>query len=132
MKKLYSHVEWKRANPNPHFVFQTFYLSCINVDPDELHIMHLGTSMYLLGSVLWLLCFDILTGTPVQNMGKVWHHIVEEYKRPPATVCQYSNLTLKSFCNPDKWDTGYPKLKGKGAEVKDLVVPLYKVWLTQL
>ena len=29
----------------------------VNVDPDELHVMHLGVWQYALGSVLWLLCY---------------------------------------------------------------------------
>ena len=38
--------------------------------------------------------------------------------------CQFSSLTLKSFCDVDKPRSAYPKLKGKGAEIKDLVEPL--------
>ena len=61
------------------------------------------------------------------DMAKVWHHILDQYKTMP-TACKYSNLTLNSFIDPAKWNSQYPKLKGKGAEVKDLVAPLYKVW----
>ena len=33
-----------------------------------------------------------------------------------------------SFANADQPRESYPKLKGKGAEVKDLVFPLSEIW----
>jgi hypothetical protein len=36
-----------------HWIFQISFLSGINYDPDELHIMYLGTVGCLVGSVLW-------------------------------------------------------------------------------
>ena len=51
-----------------HFVFALPYLSCHNLEVDELHVMHLGTTMYMLGAVLYMLCFHVLDGTPEDNM----------------------------------------------------------------
>ena len=42
--------EWRLANPTMHMLFKTFtFLSALNIDPDELHILYLGVSQYLLG-----------------------------------------------------------------------------------
>ena len=42
--------------------------------------------------------------------------------------CEFSTLSLRSFTDPDRPRFAYPKLKGRGAEIKDLVVPLLNVF----
>ena len=106
-----------------HFVFQLPYLSCHNLEVDELHVMHLGTTMYMLGSVLYMLVFHVLAGAPEDNMQEIWGCINQFYK-DHKVVTQYCNLKIGSFHEPGQ----FPKLKGKGAEVKDLVAPLAHVW----
>ena len=44
------------------------------------------------------------------------------------TSAQYTNLSVNSLCDESKPSGHYPKLKGKGAEVKGLVEPLSLVW----
>ena len=123
----YTHGQWKLANQNCHWLFQLPYLSAVNVDPDELHALHLGVSAYFLGSVLFILCFQILAGSPSDNLNALWKMIVDMYRRL-RTTCQFTNLTLNMFCNTSAPDRDYPKLKGKGAEIKDLVEPLHLIW----
>ena len=128
MDKAYSHRQWNELMPNPFFLFQLEYLSAANIDPDELHVMHLGTSMYMLGSILMLLCYHVLPKRPQANMREVWQKLASYYK-DGKVVCQFGNLTTNSFVTdtsaPHKH---YPKLKGKGAEVRDLVWPMLEVW----
>jgi hypothetical protein len=99
-----------------HYLLQLGFMSCLNVEPDELHIMHLGTTMYLLGSCLWVLCFVILQGSPSENMARVWADICTAYRRF-GSGCQFTTLALSSFCDPSAPRSEYPKLKGRGAEV---------------
>ena len=127
MSLLFTHLSWHTRNPSPHYLFQLKYLSGINYDPDELHLIHLGTSTHLLGSVLWLLVYEIMTDTPVANMKAIWTRITSLYKDMDVK-CAYSNLTLNSFVNPKSPHNQYPRLKGKGAEIKDLMEPMYAVW----
>lgn len=98
-----------------------------NLEPDELHVMHLGTSSWMAGSILWVLCYLCLPSTPEENMKNIWKVIVDTYRTSDAKT-QYSNLTLSSFCDPKKPKAEYPKLKGRGAEVKDLMPCLLAVW----
>ena len=125
--KVYTCRDFQKLFPDPFYIFQLGYLTAVNVDPDELHIMHLGTSMYFLGSVLWIICFEHLGGSPDDNMNTIWGDIAKMY-REIKTPCQFTNLTVNSFCDKTKPSDHYPKLKGKGAEVKDLVLPLSKIW----
>ena len=128
MSMIYTHDLWRSLNPDPHYLFQIPYMSAINYDPDELHVMHLGTSMYFLGSILWLLVFEILGGDPKAAMKAVWQMIANQYARLQPQ-CQFTNLSIDSFTSMKKWDKVYPKLKGKGAEVKDLMEPMHQIWL---
>ena len=82
----------------------------------------------MMGSVLWLLCYEVLPNAPDANMVCVWKALVEQYASGKVKN-QYTNLGLSSFCNPDQPKYFYPKLKGRGGEVKALVWPLYMVWL---
>ena len=121
--RYFSSVQWRQLYSIYHFLFQLPYLSCHNLEVDELHVMHLGTTMYMLGAVLYRLCFHVLAGDPEDIMHGIWTDINEFYKEHKV-VTQYSNLKIGSFHEPGQ----FPKLKGKGAEVKDLVAPLAHVW----
>ena len=89
--------------------------------------MHLGTTSYMLGSVLWVLCYDSLAGSPVENMQAVWAIVKEAYRRD-GSDSQFTNLTLSSFCDKSSPHSHDPQLKGKGAEIKGLVKPLLLCW----
>jgi hypothetical protein len=126
--ELLTAKEWRATTAEKHWIFQCFpFLSHLNVTPDELHIYHLGVSQYILGSLLWLLVYRILPGDPAANLDKVWNRIVEYFKehKPP---CQFSNLTLTSFTDPKTPKKVYPKLKGKGAEIKSFLCAMKGVW----
>ena len=62
-----------------------------NIDPDELHVMHLGTSMYMLGSILLLRCYHVLPKRPQAIMREVWQTLVSFYK-DGKVVCQFWEL----------------------------------------
>jgi len=60
-------------------------------------------------------------------MNNLWQQISDYYSKF-AVSTQFSNLTLGSFCNPAKPAADYPRLKGRGAEVKHLAKPLLAIW----
>ena len=127
--QLRTPTEWRALNPHMHrFFLQFAFLSNANVQLDELHVLYLGVCMYFLGSVLWLLAYELNpTVAPERNIERVWG-IVLAYYTANQVPCQYSSLTLNSFCNPRAHRTHYPILKGKGAEVKYLTEPLIAAW----
>ncbi len=111
---------------NLHWIFELGFL-CWNIESDELHVVFLGFLMYMLGRILWLLCYRMLPDSATRNMDAVWTMISNHYSRN-KTPCQFTSLRLGSFCDLDKPNGAYPKLKGRGAEVKDLVHPIIEVW----
>ena len=120
--------QWRALNPEAHCIFQKMpFLSQLNVEPDELHVLHLGVSQYIAGSVLWLLTYRLLTGSPVDNINLVWD-LVSQFYSNHQTRCQYSQLSLGSFHDPRKVRGEYPRLKGKGAEIKGVIPALRSIW----
>ena len=93
------------------------FMSCCNIEPDELHVLYLGVVMYMLGSLLWLLTYRVMTGTPASNMERLWGMICSKYSLL-KTENQYGGLRLSNFIDPDHPHKAYPKLKGRGGEVK--------------
>ena len=104
-----------------------FFLTCHNLEADELHILHLGVLQYFLGSVLWLLVFEGSDGNHLARFDTIWTLILEQYTADQQGN-QYTNLTISSFADPKKYNTTFPRLRGRGCEVKSLVVPLLNVW----
>jgi hypothetical protein len=47
-------------------------VTALAVAYDYMHCKYLGVDGYLFGSVFWLLCFQILPGTPKENLAQVW------------------------------------------------------------
>ena len=117
--------EWlalPRAKPL-HQLFTLPYLSNINLDPDELHIIYLGTAAHIAGSILWYLCYERLPASPTENIHRLWECIAKHY-RTLGTATQFGALTLSSFTDHDKPRKHWPKLKGRGAEIRDIQEPL--------
>ena len=79
--------------------------------------------MYMAGAILYMLCFHVLDGAPEDIMHGIWSDISEFYRKHKVQT-QFSNLKIGSCHEPGQ----LPKLKGKGAEIKDLVAPLAHVW----
>ena len=121
--KFLSILEWRASYSSLFYIFELEYITHLNIEPDELHIMHLGTSMYMAGSVLYMLVFQMLDGTPHTNLEQVWSEVVDYYTEH-RVVTQFTHLELSMFHH----DNNYPKLSGKGAEVKDLIPALHHVW----
>lgn len=128
MQRLYTKDQWHGEHPEKHWLFQAFdFLTQHNIEPDELHVMYLGTVQQILGSVLWIFCFLVLPHEPAVNCDMVFDTICQHYQSS-ATAAQYSNFGLASFLDTDHAMTTYPKLKGKGAEARDLVGPVLHAW----
>ena len=107
---LHSPDTW-RTGQALHPIFELEFFTVLNIEPDELHVQHLGTTPYMLGSVLWLLVYVLLTGSPRENMRVIWTQVSQQYR---ADDCQFSDLTLNSFHDPSQHDKAFPKLKGRG------------------
>jgi hypothetical protein len=111
-----------------HWIFKTFpFLSQNNVEGDELHLLHLGLLQWMLGSVLWTMCYIVMPKIPSENIKQVWAW-VSEYYSSNGSPCQYSNLGLSSFTDPKYPRKDFPRLKGRGGEVKHVLPAILFCW----
>ena len=71
------------------------FLSCLNVEPDELHVLWLGVVQYFMGSILWLLVYRCMRKTPKANMDDVWREVTENYhdNQTPTQLAVYMLTT---------------------------------------
>ena len=71
---LYTKAEWRALYPMLHPIFSGAfsYITQENVEPDELHVMHLGVGKELLGSALWWLVFVMMAGEAATNVCRIW------------------------------------------------------------
>ena len=113
-RALFTAARWKEISPNRHILFRGpwTFLSSWNCEPDILHIMCLGLYQTIIGSTLWVLVYQCLSGSPVNNTQQVWNHILEYYKAHKVP-CQFASIGLTTFHNPAKPRNKYPRLKGK-------------------
>ena len=130
---------WVRAPYNPtqwralydgrflHWIFSLAHVSNLTLDPDELHVIHLGVQQWFLGSVTWILVYAVMRGTPTENVDALWAFIRGYYLRNRVET-QYTNFGLNFFTNPARPRLQYPCLKGRGAECKGLVGALLEAW----
>ena len=125
---VYGRDEWRALHDEAflHYIFKLPDVDNLCLDPDELHILFLGVLGYFLGSVLYLLVFVILPGSHTDNMNVIWEFIAKFYHEH-ATPTQYTNLTISMFCGDDP-HAHFPFLKGKGAEVRDVLPALVAFW----
>ena len=127
---LYTPEQWRALNAGMmHELFLVFsFLSSLNLEPDEMHILYLGVFQRHFGSVLWLLVYRLMPGSADDNIRQLWSEILDEYGNDPP-IKQYTTLTLNSFTDPAKPRGQYPRLKGSAAEVKWIMGPITQAWI---
>ena len=64
-------LEWSGSCSSLFCMLELEYITHLNIAPDELHIMHLGSSMCMLGSILPMLVFRVVDGSPQKNLDQV-------------------------------------------------------------
>ena len=129
-RNLYSVAQWRAALRHQCWLFDLTYFSVFNVEVDELHVVHLGVSQYLAGSVLWLMTHKILNDSVSENLISIWGKVVEFYTIN-QTARQLSNMQLQMYTDPKASENtmAYPRLKAKGSETKHLIPALRHAWM---
>ena len=125
--ELWAVDEWKLAHPARHLLFLISGCSILNVYVDWMHTKHMGVDPCLYGSVLWLLVYRVLPGSPDDNLAEVWARIKGYYKEHDLHG-HYCNLHIGMFTKRATPNSNYPKLRGRACEIKMLGLPLVSVW----
>lgn len=94
-----------------------------------MHCKYLGLDRVLYSSILYLLAFHVLTGSPDANMSWLWAEIQRHYKQFDIHGhFQYLNR-ISMFWRPK---TKSLSLRGKAAELRSLARPLLEVWAARM
>eukprot|EP00969_Alexandrium_andersonii_P176935 7823447-Alexandrium_andersonii.AAC.1 len=64
-------MEWRATHENCHALFKLPFISIHNMAYDLMHCKHMGTDAYYLGSVLFLLCYEVMPKSPTDNLADV-------------------------------------------------------------
>ena len=97
-------------------------VSILSFYPDSMHCKSLGIDKLLLGSTLYVLVHDVLTGSVEENVATVWRDI-ETFYDELGSENRYGHMRQTMFHKRSQ-----PKLMGKAGKVKDLGPVMVKVW----
>jgi hypothetical protein len=108
-------TEWLNwPNRSSNVLFQLAGVTAVSIALDYMRCKYLGSDMYQFGSALYMLCYFVLTGAPLENVHTCWAFIKGFYKTH-NTGSRYRYLNkLTMFCRR----SGYPKLRGKANEIR--------------
>ncbi|CAJ1430017.1 unnamed protein product, partial [Effrenium voratum] len=109
--------------PNP--LFSCAGVTACSVAYDYMHLKYLGSDQYSFGAVLTLLVYHVLPADPEENVVQIWDEIKTDYQQYNVPV-RYRYLNkISMFYRPAY---GFPKLRGKAAEIKYFGATLLRVW----
>ena len=116
-------LDFPRARP----LMQVPGMNLQKLSPDWMHVKHLGIDQRVLGSVLYLMVFQLGMAGPVETMGQIFANI-QAYYREHGVSTRFGNIKISMFVNPTSPHADYPKLKGKANEIRHLIPALLAVW----
>ena len=127
-KQAWTAEQWREKCTTLHWLFIVFrFLSQHNLEVDELHTIYLGILQYMLGSVLWVMCYKSIIGEPSEILQRVWT-LVAEYYSDNSVNTRFTSLTLSMFTDPDSPYSNFPRLRGRGIELRDITPALLHAW----
>lgn len=130
--QIYTNASWRASHGNPISFFSVIPgLTALAYNSDWMHNKHMGTDMYFLSSVLYLLCYELMAGPPPVNLQTILKRC-KDTVRANDLKPTYSNLYLQMFLDPASARNCTKKLKGTAAEVRNLTTPLSIVWQTMM
>lgn len=122
---MWNPLEWKAWEDRcKNKLFDIPGVSGLTVAYDYMHCKYLGVDQYVFGSVLYLLCFFVLGGSPTENLARVWGWIKSHYKTNKVTTKYRQIYKLSMFVRK----SGFAKLRGKAAEIKSMASVMLALW----
>jgi len=99
--------------------------------PDWMHTKHLGCDKLAYASVLHVLCYQLLPGSPEENVDEVWAERLSYYREHQLRN-HYRQMKLGLFCKPRSPFARFPNLRGESIEVRNLGPTLLKIWTDRM
>lgn len=124
-RTLLSTTTWRSHWQSPCKLFDCCNLSSLSIALDYMHNVYLGWQMHCYGSVLTLLTEDLLPEDCLANLKTVaaW---IRAFQKNSATKHPYRHKLDKVSMFKKK--KGFPKLKGRAADIRGLDQTMYMLW----
>ena len=129
--ECWTNAEWRAIHPDAHPMLQLDGVGIQNVFPDWMHTKHLGCDKMAYASVMHVLCYELLPGTPQENVDMTWAECLAFY-REHRIRDHYRHMRLSLFCKPRAHLAKFPKMRRKAIEVRNLGPPLLKIWTARM
>ena len=111
-EESWTNSDWREAYPDAHPLLTLPGVGIQNVFPDWMHSKHLGCDKQNYGSVLHLLCYEVLPGDPATNLDVIWADILQ-YCKDHSIGDRYRHMKLSLFTKPRTPNVAFPKMRGK-------------------
>ena len=122
----WSTAAWRNwPNRSMNKLFHKDLCSVLVVHFDLTHCRYLGYLQQLFGSVFWLLCEEMMQGSPLVNLHELWNFL-KTYQAEREVHSPYSQRLNK--LSMYKKQTDFPKLRGKASEIKDMAAAMQAMW----
>ena len=133
VKRRFTTATWNEARPNQGVaLFRLAFISCLTYYIDLMHAKFLGSDGYFLGSVIFILIFDVLDGSPDDNLAFVLSLIKQYYRTHEywkQKLARFKTLKMTMVvANPRQPYSAFPKLKGKAAEIRHVAPAVLEIW----
>ena len=92
---------------------------------DVMHSKWLGWAQYLYGSIFWMLCYEQMLQSPLENLVRLGGFIRGWQSRNPCNNKYSQSLNKVNMFVKQK---DYPKLRGKACELQDLSPCILAMW----
>eukprot|EP00438_Fugacium_kawagutii_P010151 Skav200440 [mRNA] locus=scaffold559:16017:17858:- [translate_table: standard] len=100
-------------------------MSCWSIALDLMHNLYLGWLQHFFGSTFYLLTHECMDGSPLENLRRI-DAIIKTIQRNDQTRGKYRQRLSKLSMFMKR--SGFPKLKGRAAEIRGIDFALLGVW----
>ena len=122
---LLKNHDWTEHWQSTSALFHLPGFSCWSVALDLMHNFYLGWLQFLYGSIMYLLCFQILDGDELANLHQI-AMFIKRFQQGDKTKHKFRpRLDKLSMFVKQK---GFPKLKGRAADIRSLHSAMLACW----
>ena len=123
---LLTNANWKTHWSPTCALFSLPGMNAFSIALDLMHNLYLGWLQHAYGSVFYLLTHECLAGDPLANLKRIGKFIKDFQKNQGGRYKYRQRLDKISMFKKKK---GFPKLKGRAADIMGLDLALYECWV---
>ena len=128
MQTIFTNAEWFLTHPDRHPLFFLPGVGIASVVPDTMHMKHLGSDAYYMGSAIIFVCEYLGAHDMGGSMKKLWE-CIKKHQGILQPAHRYYEITLNMLTTGED---NFPVLKGRAACIRHLIKPLHDAFVELL